>query len=223
VTCHVADVDYETEIDTSAPLPHVAIQCLPGMLALRWLHDAHGTTRLTLIVRGNRAPTGERPRQIPTEARDIVGCIAFAVAAAGIARADAAALKEQPRVVRISYGVPVSLFVALEVCWTRESSYSIVVAEPSFRSPAETMATLDALITSVAGRQRIHPPLPLVSPDVEATLVDASPEISSAFASIQRQSPAIIRGVLPREYRLALANAVAAAGGPGEKPSAAGL
>ncbi len=184
---------------------------MPGYLALRWLYDAHGTTRLTLIVQERRSNSEGNSHQFPDDTRDVVGCVAFAAAVAGVVCADAKALGEPPRVIRIPIGSPVTTCLALEVCWAHDSPFSVIVAEPRFRSPRDTLSTLNAFIEAVAGQStRSREPMSCFPP-TSLMISDASAVLADTFALIQRQAPASISGVLPLAYRQALVDVVKAA------------
>jgi hypothetical protein len=193
-----------------APLPHVAVRCVPGCLALRWLQDARGTTRLTLLVRSSRS-SGRPWVEIPTDATDVAGCISFAAAISGIARADAIALGHTPRVIRIPVGASSPPFLAVEIPPNDERGFSIVVAEPWFRSPSATLAALDAFVRSVAGEPECAGVERPALPEVACECADAPADVTAAFGMIQRQAPAVVHGVLPTAYRHVVAQAVAAA------------
>ncbi len=193
------------------PLPHVAVQCMPGYLALRWLYDAHGTTRLTLLVQENRNNSEGQSHQFPDDARDVVGCVAFAAAVAGVVCADAQALGEPPRVIRIPVGSPATTCLALELCWAHEAPFSLIVAEPRFRSPRDTLTTLNAFIEAVAGQSTRSREVTACPPPTSLMISDASAVQADTFALVQRQAPASISGVLPLAYRQALAEVVKAA------------
>lgn len=149
---------------------------------------------------------------MPTDARDVAQCVAFAAAVAGVARGDAAILGIPPTVVRIPVGPGAPSFLGVEFTWAHDGAFSVIAAEPSVRSPCDTVRTLDAFIAAVAGDEAIPPPE--VQPCGGAPeIITVTSDAADAFARVQRQEPAIIAGVLPWMYRTALAYAVTGARG----------